>query len=351
MPKVIIIMLWIDKYSPKVLSDLECHPNINRSLKCIADAGIGVHLLFHGPPSSGKHIRIYALLKEYYGENALQFETITSTFKASNKKFVEITYKKSQYVIEINPSLAGHHDRIVVQQIIKEVATTNNLRNSIDENAFKPHVIYLRKSHMLTKEAQSSLRRTMEKSAKNCKIIMSVNNLSTLLEPIRSRCFQIRVPAIPVKNIAEILNKIVKKEKVKIPLDMQKHIVKNCDNSLRKAILILQTAYIQKALKPELLPVPEYIRYTKEIALAIFKNETTIITLRDKFYKLLMCTITVGEIITIMTNYYIEECDCTSDIILEILASAAENESNSHIGKYEIFYLEAFAAKLLYLFE
>jgi len=47
----------------------------------------------------------------------------------------------------------------------------------------------------LTKEAQHSLRRTMEKYAANCKIILCCESASRIIEPLRSRCMVIRVSA------------------------------------------------------------------------------------------------------------------------------------------------------------
>ena len=45
----------------------------------------------------------------------------------------------------------------------------------------------------LTKEAQHSLRRTMEKYAATCKIILCCESASRLIEPLKSRCMIIPV--------------------------------------------------------------------------------------------------------------------------------------------------------------
>ena len=47
----------------------------------------------------------------------------------------------------------------------------------------------------LTREAQHALRRTMEKYAGTCKIIMCCTSVSKIIEPLRSRCMVIRVSA------------------------------------------------------------------------------------------------------------------------------------------------------------
>lgn len=47
----------------------------------------------------------------------------------------------------------------------------------------------------LTKDAQHALRRTMEKYASTCKIILCCESSSRIIDPLRSRCMIIRVPA------------------------------------------------------------------------------------------------------------------------------------------------------------
>ena len=47
----------------------------------------------------------------------------------------------------------------------------------------------------LTKEAQHSLRRTMEKYAATCKIILCCESASRIIEPLRSRCMIFHVAA------------------------------------------------------------------------------------------------------------------------------------------------------------
>ena len=47
----------------------------------------------------------------------------------------------------------------------------------------------------LSRDAQSALRRTMEKYMQNLRIILVANNTSKLMAPIRSRCLLVRVAA------------------------------------------------------------------------------------------------------------------------------------------------------------
>jgi replication factor C subunit 3/5 len=56
-------------------------------------------------------------------------------------------------------------------------------------------VLVLNEVDSLSREAQHSLRRTMEKYSSACRLIMVCSNVSKVMEAVRSRCLAIRVPA------------------------------------------------------------------------------------------------------------------------------------------------------------
>lgn len=107
---------------------------------------------------------------------------------------------------------AGIYDRIIIQDLIKEVAQTKQLDMQAARN-FKGTtrqavldlmkllgiklnflVVVINEADGLTKEAQHALRRTMEKYTKNMRVILCCNTISKIIGPIRSRCLLIRVP-------------------------------------------------------------------------------------------------------------------------------------------------------------
>ena len=108
----------------------------------------------------------------------------------------------------MNPSDAGIYDCNVVQEVIKEIASAQILNRS-ERVVFK--VVVLNEVDRLTKNAQHALRRTMEKYMSSyvvclffmgtlivdcsCRIILQCENVSKVIEPLRSRCLAIRVAA------------------------------------------------------------------------------------------------------------------------------------------------------------
>lgn len=107
----------------------------------------------------------------------------------------------------------GIYDRVVIQDILKEIAQTQQ----VDLNAkqkFKggpafstvelvsdpyvltpPPVVIINEADSLSRDAQAALRRTMEKYMSNMRIILCANSTSKIIAPIRSRCLLVRVAA------------------------------------------------------------------------------------------------------------------------------------------------------------
>ena len=54
-------------------------------------------------------------------------------------------------------------------------------------------VLVLNEVDKLSKEAQHSLRRTMEKYSAACRLILCCNSASKVIEAVRSRCLNIRI--------------------------------------------------------------------------------------------------------------------------------------------------------------
>ena len=113
--------LWFDKQKPRSLRDLSHHPELTERLYKIAQTSDLPHLLFYGPSGAGKKTRISCLLREIFGPGVEKMRVERKSFKATSAKTVEIAALGSNYHLEMNPSDVGMYDRVVVQEIIKEI--------------------------------------------------------------------------------------------------------------------------------------------------------------------------------------------------------------------------------------
>ena len=178
--------LWVDKHRPPSINKLSFHEDLTRKLQSLAACDELPHLLFYDPPGkvtarcissnsyaqqilhlgAGKKTRVVALLREMYGPGVERMKLEHRTFKTPTNKSIEVTTLGSNYHIECNPSDAGNNDKFIIQEIIKEIASHGNLQGSGSGRTFK--VVVLTEVDKLTKQAQASLRRTMEKYVLSC---------------------------------------------------------------------------------------------------------------------------------------------------------------------------------------
>lgn len=65
-------------------------------------------------------------------------------------------------------------------------------------------MVVLNEVDKLTKGAQHALRRTMEKYMSSCRLILCCNSSTKVIEPLRSRCLSLRIPAPSVDEVLPI---------------------------------------------------------------------------------------------------------------------------------------------------
>ena len=285
------------------------------------------------------------------------------TFKTSTNKEVEIATLGSNYHIECNPSDAGNSDKFVIQEVIKEIASHSTLQSRNDNSSgvnrsFK--VVILTEVDRLSKQAQAGLRRTMEKYSSQCRIILICNSPSKIIEPVRSRCLGIRIPAASVEEIAGIL------------MDVARKVSMNCSRNIRRAILMLETCKVQQSIPPAIannanpsqpkppgaavalippIAVPDWELYIAKIAKDILSEQSPnkLLAVRDMLYELLTNCIPCDVIMTTLVRELYKSLD--DQLKHEVAYWAAYYEHRMRLGSKEIFHLEAFVAKFMALYK
>lgn len=266
--------LWIDKYRPKTLDTLDYHFDLSIKLQKLSKMSDFPHLLLYGPNGAGKKTRVMAFLNEVYGNGVNKLKSELREFKvsATSSTTVECNIISSNYHIDITPSDAEYHDKSIVQNLIKEVASTNQL-DSKAQRAFK--VIIINEVDKLSKEAQAALRRTMEKYISKCRLILICENMGKVIAPIRSRCLMIRVGAPSEIEIQGILEKITKKENIFNQEGLCSKISKDSERNLRRGIMQLQTCKMQRVTTiDQKLHIPEWRLAIKSVADDVRQEQT-----------------------------------------------------------------------------
>ena len=103
-------------------------------------------------------------------------------------------------------------------------------------------VIFLDEADALTNDAQSALRRTMERYSATTRFILSCNYSSKIIEPIQSRCAVYRFKPLSKEAVTKRIGHIAEMEKLEVARGGMDAIEYVATGDMRKAINSLQAA-------------------------------------------------------------------------------------------------------------
>ncbi|KAG0417144.1 putative replication factor C subunit 3, partial [Dictyocoela roeselum] len=264
-------MLWIEKYRPQTFQDLTNRKEIVSDLSQYTLETIP-HLIIYGNSGYGKRTILMALIRHLYGKIG---ESSVREADVENK--VTIKFVETREYIEIVPAEYGTSDRIVIQSLIKDIAQTRPILSLVGSE-HKLKLIVVSEAERLSKDAQSALRRTVETYSPNFRIVLLCTDLSKIIEPLKSRCFCLRIPVV---DGYPVLRKIMQSEDFLLPESELREVLDASDGNLRKAICTLEmiwnvrndkTAKKIKFGTPYLL---EWERKINKIGQQILKNRNT----------------------------------------------------------------------------
>ncbi|XP_009288544.1 PREDICTED: replication factor C subunit 3 [Aptenodytes forsteri] len=308
------------------------------------------HLLVYGPSGAGKKTRIMCLLRELYGAGVEKLRIEHQSITAPSKKKIEISTIASNYHLEVNPSDAGNNDRVVIQELLKTVAQSQQLETSTQRD-FK--VVLLTEVDKLTKDAQHALRRTMEKYMATCRLILCCNSMSKIIGPIQSRCLAVRVPAPSIEDICHVLSSVCKKEGLTLPQELAQRLAEKSGRNLRKALLMCESCRVQQYpfTADQDIPEMDWEVYLRETANAIVGQQTPqrLLEVRGRLYELLTHCIPPEIIMKGLLTELLNNCD--GQLKGEGAQMEAFYEHRLQLGSKAIYHLEAFVAKFMAIYK
>ena len=185
-------------------------------------------------------------------------------------------------------------------------------------------VVVINEADLLSRDAQSALRRTMEKFTANLRVILCANSTSKIIGPIRSRCLLLRVGApsedevsrraylpgvelIRSLQICKVLNHVSKKESLALPPHVASLLAQTSAGNLRRALLSLEALAVQdpgfKTIPPpsasgssaqskglDLVPRPDWEKYASKTVERILSDQSPerLLEVRGMLYELLV---------------------------------------------------------------
>ena len=214
---------WIEKYRPKSLDEISHHRDIINMLKNCLQKNDMPHLLFHGPPGTGKTSSAIAICRELYG--AELFPSRVFELNASDDRGINAVRQKIKYYARL-------------------AAGAKTLEDGRKTPAFK--IIILDEADSMTREAQDALRVIIEENSHVTRFIFICNYHNQIIEPIKSRCAIFHFQPLSHDSMISKLQEISKREEVKCSSGVIEMIISISKGDMRKAIMTLQNLkYIQ----------------------------------------------------------------------------------------------------------
>jgi len=206
-------LMWIEKYRPKILDDVINQKETITGIKALLKTPATMpHLLFAGPPGTGKSTVALCIARQLMGEG---FRKLVLELNASDERGIGVVRER----------IKGF------SQIIQSAPS-----------GVQFGLVILDESDEMTKDAQTALRRIMETASRTCRFILICNYQSGIIEPIQSRCSVFRFKQLDEAEASVYLERICKVEKIRADPEALTRIVELSDGDLRRAVNFLQVA-------------------------------------------------------------------------------------------------------------
>ena len=373
-------MFLVDKYNyisneyvyknsiiEKILESFNSHNTIYRNIDTVAnkehdkfihvvdDLERGIlkysnfqHLIIYGALNIDKEYLVNLLLEKIYGKNSIELKDIEYTINGYGNTKTKVNIKQSKYHIIIEPNSNGF-DKYLIQEIIQNYAKTELLNILKYKKLFK--VVVINKLDNLSYYAQASLRRTMEKYSDSCKFIFICDQLSKIIEPIRSRCILIRTGLPTNEQIFETLLKVADIEKINLSLEDFKEIIDKSENKVNQALWLLElkkyNISYEKNWSNLIDTIVSFILNKKNYNNKKFFNIMK--KIREIFYNLFITNIPTQTIIRLLMTKLLENIE-NLQLKVNVIEITSIFELRLSQGTRHIIHLEAYIIRLFYLF-
>ena len=154
------------------------------------------HMLFYGPCGGLKQEYVYEFIRNHYQIDGFQctYQTLPLTI---NSVTYDVSMHSCNYFLQFNPSEHSAYDKHVIADIIKPIVE--------QPNVFYPrHIVVINNIDQLSSYALMFLRRMIEVLFKEALFIFTANSISSIPDPIKSRCSLIRCPLLTSAQIMQI---------------------------------------------------------------------------------------------------------------------------------------------------
>src|SRR3990167_2336485 len=230
------------KYRPKKIAELDNVRAKDILIKILNSSEIPHALLFVGDKGTGKTSAARLFAKS--------INCLKNKFSKNNKDVEPCNDCKNCKSIDTSSSID------IVEMDAASNRGIDEVRKIIQESTFAPmgnryRVFIIDEAHMITNDAFNALLKTLEEPPKSVIFILATTNLEKMPKTIRSRCNIVNFAKAKKNDIISMLEKIIRKEKIKIDKELITLIAQHADSSFRDAAKILEELTVQQILSYE----------------------------------------------------------------------------------------------------
>jgi len=222
--------LWTETHAPD-LDDLPQASVRDRLWRAVDEP---MNLVVQGPPGSGKTAAVRALADAAHEDENDLVELNVADFFDRTKKEIREDPRFEQFLT----GRSRMAKRDMINRVLKESASyapvSGNYKTIVLDNA-----------EAIREDFQQALRRVMERHHRTTQFVIVTRQPSTLIAPIRSRCFPVPVRAPTADEIEAVLERVLDAEGVDYDDDGVEFVAGYAEGDLRKAILGAQTTAVE----------------------------------------------------------------------------------------------------------
>jgi len=250
--------IWFEKYRPKKLDDLILIDDYKKIIKSWVDSKEIPHLLFLGPPGSGK-----TSLANIIINNIIINPLNVLSFNGSSKRGIDIVREQ------------------IEEFLSSQVQIPDNIK-----------IVFIDEFDYMTGDAQAALRNIMETYYKSGRFLLTANFETKINDAILSRTQTLRFRNLPKNEILKKCEFILNCENVSYNIQDLKIIITSLYPDIRKIFSALETGIIDNKLKVRVEELKDDINILvsniKKLQTGIIKNNKQLInTVLEESIKLI----------------------------------------------------------------
>jgi replication factor C small subunit len=220
--------LWTETHAPG-LEELP-QPEVGRSMeRALAEP---MNLVVHGPKGAGKTAAVRALTREAHEQpEADRIEINVADFFELTKREVSEDPRFARFIDSKRRRNSSKAD--LINHVLKESASYAPVAGSYK-------TVVLDNAEGMREDFQQALRRVMEQYHETTQFVIVTRQPSSLISPIRSRCFPVPVRAPTTDEVVAVLERIV--ERAGVPYEGRglEFVAGAAGGDLREAVLSAQ---------------------------------------------------------------------------------------------------------------